>query len=81
MKCPHCDKESKAKVLESRKVNGEVWRNRFCNKCLKQFVSHETTSADLKFPWTALNRRKKLKQAEEKPVQQQNKWVFPTKLW
>lgn len=81
MKCPHCERESKAKVLESRKINGEAWRMRLCTKCLKQFVSRETTSKDMKFPWTALDRQRRQKPVEEKPVQKQNRWLFPDKLW
>lgn len=80
MKCPHCKQDSKARVLESRKVAGVVWRHRLCSKCLKQFVSKETTSKDWKFPWWDV-KKQRLKTVEEKPVQKENKWVFPDKLW
>lgn len=81
MRCPHCQKESKAKVLESRKVEGEVWRLRVCALCIKQFVSQETTSKEMKFPWSAVAVKRKLAEVEEAPVQKQNKWVFPDRLW
>lgn len=82
MNCPHCQQESKAKVLESRKLDGEVWRHRLCSRCLKRFVSRETTSKDLKFPWDEIQKRRRRSSAPvEKPVQRENRWVFPDKLW
>ena len=50
MKCPHCNKASKAKVLESRPHAGQVWRRRQCGSCYKTFVSAEHTSIELRMP-------------------------------
>lgn len=58
MRCPHCERESKGRVVESRKVGGQVWRQRICGSCLMTFVSVESTSTDLRFPWAELGRRK-----------------------
>lgn len=82
MKCPHCNKESKAKVISSRRFDADVWRIRICGICTKQFVSRETSSKELKFPWDEIMKsRRRNTTPEEKPVQQQNRWVFPDKLW
>lgn len=82
MKCPHCEKDTRGQVTASRRVDGDVWRMRYCNLCLKDFVSKEMALKEAKFPWDAVMRkRKELKPAEEKPVQKQNKWVFPDRLW
>jgi len=59
MKCPHCQKETKAKVIESRRVAGQVWRQRLCGACLQTFISTEVTSADLRFPWVQIEKRKR----------------------
>jgi len=50
MQCPHCDKATKAKVLESRPHNGYVYRRRACGGCFKTFVSREEAPAGLKMP-------------------------------
>lgn len=82
MKCPHCGKESKSKVIVSRKHDGQVWRQRICGLCLTEFVSCETTSKDMKFPWGAVMKgRRQVVEIEEKPVQKANRWVFPERLW
>lgn len=57
MQCPHCNKESKAKIQESRRVDGQIWRKRMCSMCFKTFHSVEITSADMKFPWTKIRNR------------------------
>jgi transcriptional regulator NrdR family protein len=67
MKCPHCNKESKGKVIESRRVNGQVWRQRLCGFCLKTFISTETTSVDLKFPWNDLTIKRKARLVKSSP--------------
>lgn len=82
MKCPHCHKESKGRVISSRRLDADVWRIRLCGICTKQFVSRETTSTELKFPWDEIQKRRRRAVApEEKPVQKENRWVFPDKLW
>lgn len=50
--CPHCGKTARGsgKVLESRPLQGEVWRRRMCNVCLTTFVTRESSGADLKMP-------------------------------
>jgi transcriptional regulator NrdR family protein len=59
MKCPHCDKESKATVIESRRAQGAVWRRRTCLLCYKNFVSQEVTSPSMKFPREVQSRGRK----------------------
>lgn len=41
MQCPYCLRESKAKVVESRRLEGNIWRRRMCDKCLKLFTTKE----------------------------------------
>lgn len=50
MKCPHCLKEGRSKVLESRVWDGKVWRRRTCALCLKNFVSTELAEPGLRMP-------------------------------
>lgn len=50
MKCPHCLKVSRSKVLESRSCHGTVWRRRRCSICQKTFVSAEVSDVDTKMP-------------------------------
>lgn len=48
--CPHCGKAARGKVLESRPLEGEVWRRRMCGACLTTFVTREASGVDLKMP-------------------------------
>lgn len=66
MKCPHCQKESKAKVLESRLWDGKMWRRRTCSLCFRSFVSVETTDSGLRMPAMAHSRHR-LKDVKPKP--------------
>lgn len=50
MKCPHCDRDSRALVTESRSVNGEVYRRRHCGSCDKAFVTVEAAPPGLRMP-------------------------------
>jgi len=50
VKCPHCNKTTKAKVLESRPHDGFVYRRRACGGCFKTFVSSEEAVPGLKMP-------------------------------
>lgn len=75
MKCPYCSKETKARVLESRKLEGQVWRERLCGSCHKTFVSHETTSREMKFPWSKLNKRVRQEKKAPAPT------FVPPHLW
>lgn len=81
MRCPHCQKESKGRVTTSRRLGTDVWRIRLCGICTKQFVSREMTSTELKFPWDEIMKKRRRSAPEEKPVQKENRWVFPDKLW
>ncbi len=58
MKCPHCGKEAASKVLESRQIDGAVWRLRSCRACFKTFVSSETTDLSLRMPYSSIMRRR-----------------------
>ncbi len=49
MNCPHCGHE-KSSVIETRRVDGEVWRQRRCHGCVRGFISRETTSLALRMP-------------------------------
>ena len=50
MKCPHCDKESRAPIRETRRHAGAVFRRRTCSCCLKTFVSREEAPPGMKMP-------------------------------
>lgn len=50
MKCPHCSAVTKAKVMESRPHEGQVYRRRMCNGCFKTFVTAEESVPGLKMP-------------------------------
>jgi transcriptional regulator NrdR family protein len=41
MKCPHCDTECNALVLETRKQDGGILRKRVCGSCSRPFMSME----------------------------------------
>jgi hypothetical protein len=55
MKCPRCGIETGNKVLESRKVDGEVLRRRDCHGCGKTFVTKEVADLDLRIPMVRRN--------------------------
>ena len=57
MKCPHCGKESKGLVLETRTRDGDLLRRRSCGHCGQTFVTREYVDAELKIP--RLQRRKR----------------------
>ena len=48
--CPKCDSDE-ARVLETRKATGTIWRRRQCVECNRVFVTQENV-ADA-FPWAA----------------------------
>ena len=73
MRCPHCNKEGKSTVLESRPYDGQVWRRRMCPKCLKTFVSCETASPDMKMPAQTQSKHR-LKDRKIKPEQHNLRW-------
>lgn len=50
MRCPHCHKEGRSKVLESRTWDGRVWRRRTCALCLTNFVSMELAEPGTRMP-------------------------------
>jgi transcriptional regulator NrdR family protein len=50
MKCPHCNKECNAIVLETRKLDGDLYRKRVCGACGNSFVSREYADASFKLP-------------------------------
>lgn len=51
MKCPHCNKECNAVVLETRKgADGDLFRKRVCGHCGQPFVSREYAEASFKLP-------------------------------
>jgi len=48
MKCPHCQLECNALVLETRKQDGAVIRKRACGHCGKGFYSREVADLSIK---------------------------------
>jgi hypothetical protein len=58
VKCPHCDKTTKGKVLESRPHDGKVWRRRMCGGCLTTFVSVEEAPPGLRMPTETQSRHR-----------------------
>lgn len=66
MKCPHCQKESRAKVMESRQCEGQVWRRRICGACFKTFVSVEVTDPNMRMP-NQTQSRYRVKDPKPKP--------------
>ena len=50
MNCPHCEATSKALVLESRRVEGDILRRRLCGVCSKTYVTREYADSDLRIP-------------------------------
>ena len=50
--CPKCDHET-CRVLETRRVDCDVYRRRQCESCSFTFISVETTSPRLMFPWAS----------------------------
>lgn len=68
MICPHCGKDSKAKVLESRPHAGQVWRRRQCGACYRTFVSSEHSTADLRMP-SETQSRHRITDLKPKPEQ------------
>lgn len=50
MRCPHCQKEGRSRVLESRTWDGKIWRRRTCPLCLKNFVSVELSEPGTRMP-------------------------------
>lgn len=43
MQCPHCLKESKGRVMQSRRDGATIYRQRLCGLCLKGFYTSETS--------------------------------------
>ena len=42
MQCPHCLKESKGQVTQSRRDGSTIYRQRMCGLCLKAYYTQET---------------------------------------
>jgi len=54
VKCPHCERETKGLVTETRSdTDGSVFRRRYCGLCFTYFVTKEAAGADLKMPTQA----------------------------
>ena len=68
MRCPHCHKEGRSKVLESRAWNGKTWRRRTCGLCLKNFVSTELAEPGMRMP-NETQSRHRAKDPKPKPEQ------------
>ena len=47
MKCPHCNVECNALVLETRKQDDSIIRKRACGPCGKSFYSREVPDASI----------------------------------
>lgn len=50
MKCPHCAKDSRALVLESRAHDENLYRRRQCGACGRTFVTEEVAHAEMRLP-------------------------------
>lgn len=50
MRCPHCDADTKAPAMETRRYAGYTYRRRFCPSCKNSFVTQETAPHGLKMP-------------------------------
>ncbi len=50
MKCPKCQHEGKALVVETRRHEGSIYRRRGCSFCGASFVSVESAPPGLKMP-------------------------------
>jgi len=73
VRCPHCGKDGKATVLESRPHDGCVWRRRACPKCHKTYVSQEQAIEGGKMP-AETQSRNRLKDKKLKPEELGLKW-------
>ena len=73
MKCPHCNRDGKSPVLESRPADGQVWRRRMCALCFKTYVSCETAEPGMTMP-TQTQSRRRLKDRKIKPEQHTVRW-------
>lgn len=49
MECPHCQKETKTKVIDSRPdgPGGSIYRRRECKECGQRFTTFELRACDL----------------------------------
>ena len=47
MQCPHCKDECKALVLETRKQDGAIIRQRSCTSCEGQFLTREVADRSI----------------------------------
>jgi hypothetical protein len=66
MKCPHCERsDRKPKVLETRTVDGTVYRRRLCGWCFKSFVTREEAPPGLRLP-EGRDRSARLKPGQQK---------------
>lgn len=78
MICPHCQLDSKAPVMETRAVKGEVFRRRGCGHCGKAFVSIETAPPKLRMPEEAsTGARAQVYQARKRPTLTTLDWKAP----
>ena len=73
MKCPHCTRDGKSQVLESRPADGKVWRRRMCALCFKTYVSCETAEPGMTMP-TQTQSRHRLKDRKIKPEDRNLNW-------
>jgi len=65
MNCPHCEKDTKGSVIETRGHASGTYRRRSCGHCGKSFVTHEVTSKDLKMPAELGNLARKKRRAAQ----------------
>lgn len=78
MNCPHCGTASSAKVLESRKHEGQVYRRRYCSPgCRQYFVTVEAGAVGLTMP----PRSRPGKLVKEKPKTTFNSGAHLAGVW
>lgn len=81
MRCPHCDKPAKSKVLLTRTGEGAVWRRRSCGFCFKTFVTREEAPAGLKMPGCVENAGRSAREPKLNPGQGKFQTDHLTGVW
>ena len=71
MKCPHCQNECNALVLETRKQDGDILRKRACGSCGNSFLTAERPDV------TLVMRRDRPDKKVDKPAE----WIPSKASW
>jgi transcriptional regulator NrdR family protein len=68
VKCPHCGKDGKALVTETRNGIEATYRRRNCGHCGRAFVTYELAPPGLKMPPAHNNRERTERVARSKEI-------------